>query len=94
MKGASSRAPLAKLQAYKRRMDRAFLWAFSFGNDFNVRFTEEQQREAVSQGHEGARRVATREPSSCSHAGNRRGHVHTRAAGHKRVCTRGRPRLP
>jgi len=46
---AVSRAPLAKLQAYKRRMGWTFPWASSFGNDFNadfnVRFTEEQQRE-------------------------------------------------
>jgi predicted dithiol-disulfide oxidoreductase (DUF899 family) len=45
---AVSRAPLAKLQAYKRRMSWSFPWASSFGNDFNadfsVRFTEEQQR--------------------------------------------------
>jgi predicted dithiol-disulfide oxidoreductase (DUF899 family) len=47
---AVSRAPLAKLQAYKRRMGWTFPWASSFASDFNadfsVRFTEEQQREA------------------------------------------------
>ena len=47
--GAISRAPLAKLQAYKRRMGWTFPWASSFDSDFNsdfhVRFTEEQQRE-------------------------------------------------
>jgi predicted dithiol-disulfide oxidoreductase (DUF899 family) len=46
---AVSRAPLATLQAYKRRMGWSFPWASSFGSDFNVdfnvRFTEEQQRE-------------------------------------------------
>ncbi|RWQ44539.1 DUF899 domain-containing protein [Mesorhizobium sp.] len=46
---AVSRAPLAKLQAYKRRMGWTFPWASSHGNDFNfdfdVSFTEEQQRE-------------------------------------------------
>jgi predicted dithiol-disulfide oxidoreductase (DUF899 family) len=45
---AVSRAPLAKLQAYKRRMGWTFPWASAFGGDFNVdfnvRFTEEQQR--------------------------------------------------
>lgn len=45
---AVSRAPLAKLQAYKRRMGWSFPWASShgsdFGRDFNVRFTEEEQR--------------------------------------------------
>jgi predicted dithiol-disulfide oxidoreductase (DUF899 family) len=46
---AVSRAPLAKLQAYKRRMAWTFPWASSFGSDFNadfsVGFTEVQQRE-------------------------------------------------
>ncbi len=46
---AVSRAPLAKLQGYKRRMGWTFPWASSFGGDFNadfnVSFTEEQQRE-------------------------------------------------
>jgi predicted dithiol-disulfide oxidoreductase (DUF899 family) len=46
---AVSRAPLAKLQAYERRMGWTFPWASSFGSDFNfdfsVGFTEEQQRE-------------------------------------------------
>jgi predicted dithiol-disulfide oxidoreductase (DUF899 family) len=46
---AVSRAPLAKLQAYKRRLGWTFPWASSFGGDFNadlnVWFTEEQQRE-------------------------------------------------
>ncbi len=45
---AVSRAPLAKLQAYKRRMGWTFPWASSFGGDFNfdfsVSFTEQQQR--------------------------------------------------
>jgi predicted dithiol-disulfide oxidoreductase (DUF899 family) len=46
---AVSRAPLAKLQAYKRRMGWTFPWASSLGGDFNLdfsaSFTEEQQRE-------------------------------------------------
>src|SRR6185295_8482543 len=45
---AVSRAPLAKLQAYKKRMGWTFPWASSFGGDFNadfnVFFTPEQQR--------------------------------------------------
>src|SRR6476619_5891097 len=45
---AVSRAPIAKLQAYKRRMGWTFPWASShssdFNTDFNVQFTEEQQR--------------------------------------------------
>jgi predicted dithiol-disulfide oxidoreductase (DUF899 family) len=44
---AVSRAPIAKLQAYKRRMGWTFPWASSFGSDFNFDFsvgiTEEQQ---------------------------------------------------
>jgi predicted dithiol-disulfide oxidoreductase (DUF899 family) len=46
---AVSRAPLAKLQAYKRRMGWTFPWASSLGGDFNfdfnISFTKEQQRE-------------------------------------------------
>ncbi len=48
---AVSRAPLAKLQAYKRRMGWTFPWASSRGSefnfDFNVSLTEEQQREGA-----------------------------------------------
>jgi predicted dithiol-disulfide oxidoreductase (DUF899 family) len=48
---AVSRAPLAKLQQYKRRMGWTFPWASSFGSDFNydfgVAFTEEQQRKGT-----------------------------------------------
>jgi predicted dithiol-disulfide oxidoreductase (DUF899 family) len=44
----ASRAPLEKLQAYKRRMGWGFPWVSSLGSDFNfdfgVSFTEEQQR--------------------------------------------------
>jgi predicted dithiol-disulfide oxidoreductase (DUF899 family) len=46
---AVSRAPLAKLQAYKQRMGWSFPWASSHGGDFNfdfnVAFTEQQQRD-------------------------------------------------
>ena len=46
---AVSRAPLAKLQTYKRRMGWTFPWASSLGSDFNsdfnIAFTEEQRRE-------------------------------------------------
>ncbi len=48
---AVSRAPLAKLLAYRRRMGWSFPWASSFGSDFNYDFdtsvTEEQQRSGV-----------------------------------------------
>jgi predicted dithiol-disulfide oxidoreductase (DUF899 family) len=49
---AVSRAPLAKLQAYKRRMGWTFPWASSFGGDFNpdfaVGFSEQQQRDGIA----------------------------------------------
>jgi len=45
---AVSRAPLAKLQAYRRRMGWTFPWVYSFRNDFNsdfsVSITPEQQQ--------------------------------------------------
>src|SRR5947208_2433421 len=48
---AVSRAPLAKLQAYKRRMGWNFPWASSLGSDFNFDFnvsvTEEEQRQGT-----------------------------------------------
>ena len=51
MLSAVSRAPLAKLQTYKRRMGWSFPWASSHGSDFNYDFnvsnTEEQQREGA-----------------------------------------------
>jgi predicted dithiol-disulfide oxidoreductase (DUF899 family) len=46
-----SRAPLAKLQAYKQRMGWTFPWASSLGGDFNFDFntslTEQQQHEGT-----------------------------------------------
>ena len=46
---AVSRAPLEKLKAYQRRMGWTFPWASSHGSDFNfdfnIAFTEAQQRE-------------------------------------------------
>ena len=48
---AVSRAPFAKLKAYKQRMGWTFPWASSFGSDFNadfsVSFTEDQQRQGI-----------------------------------------------
>jgi predicted dithiol-disulfide oxidoreductase (DUF899 family) len=48
---AISRAPLANIQAYKRRMGWSFPWASSYGGDFNydfgVSYTEEQRRQGV-----------------------------------------------
>jgi predicted dithiol-disulfide oxidoreductase (DUF899 family) len=49
---AVSRAPLPKLQAYKKRLGWTFPWASSggsdFNSDFNVWFTPEQQREGIN----------------------------------------------
>jgi predicted dithiol-disulfide oxidoreductase (DUF899 family) len=48
---AVSRAPLGKLQAFKRRMEWSFPWASSHGSDFNLDFnvsnTEKQQRDGT-----------------------------------------------
>ena len=48
---AISRAPLAQLNEYEKRMGWTFPWASSFGSDFNfdfdVSFTEEQQRKGI-----------------------------------------------
>jgi len=48
---AVSRAQFPKLQAFKRRMGWTFPWASSFGGDFNpdfnIFFTEEQQRKGA-----------------------------------------------
>ena len=86
-----------------------FPWASSFGSDFNpdfnVFFTEEQQREGASNTTIGAsRRGGTRrgmEPTwrgPCGrergHDRNRRSHVHAREAGNERVRAGGRRRLP
>lgn len=53
MVSAVSRAPLAKLRAYKQRMGWTFPWASSsdsdFNFDFNISFTEQQQRDDTVQ---------------------------------------------
>jgi predicted dithiol-disulfide oxidoreductase (DUF899 family) len=50
---AVSRAPLAKIQAYKRRMGWSFPWASShdsdFNHDFQAAFTEEQQQSGAAE---------------------------------------------
>ncbi len=47
---AVSRAPLAKLQAYKRRMGWSFPWASSFGSDFNYDFQTAHTKEEWQSG--------------------------------------------
>jgi predicted dithiol-disulfide oxidoreductase (DUF899 family) len=106
---AVSRAPLAKLQAYKRRMRWTFPWASSLGSDFNldlnVLFNEEQQRkgeveynyrrEAVFEWRPGGGgwRAGGRGPVR-GHVRNRRRHLPSRQAGHERIRARGRRCLP
>jgi predicted dithiol-disulfide oxidoreductase (DUF899 family) len=61
---AVSRAPLAKLQAYKQRLGWTFPWASSHGGDFNfdfnVSFTEQQQRDGIEYNY---RREPSLQPS-------------------------------
>ena len=65
---AVSRAPLAKLQAFRQRMGWKFPWASSFGGefnfDFNVSITAEQQRAGgVEYNYErGAHAIDQKEP--------------------------------
>jgi predicted dithiol-disulfide oxidoreductase (DUF899 family) len=47
---AVSRAPLAKLQAYKQRMGWSFPWASSFGSDFNHDFQVAHTKEEWQSG--------------------------------------------
>ena len=47
---AVSRAPLAKLQAYKQRMGWSFPWASSFGGDFSYDFQAAHTREQQQSG--------------------------------------------
>jgi len=65
---AVSRAPLPKLQAYKRRMEWTFPWASAFGSDFNSDFnvgiTQEQQRQGGTEYN--YRREPAAEPPSRS----------------------------
>src|SRR5436190_22080170 len=53
---AVSRAPLAQLQEYKKRMGWTFPWASSFGSDFNfdfnTSFTPEKQRDGIEYNYE------------------------------------------
>jgi len=62
---AVSRAPLAKLQAFKQRLGWTFPWASSFGSDFNFDFnvgvTGEQQRKGSIE-YNYRREAATGEP--------------------------------
>jgi predicted dithiol-disulfide oxidoreductase (DUF899 family) len=73
---AVSRAPLAKLQAYKRRMGWTFPWASSFGSDFNfdfsVGFTAEQQRGGIEYNYRREKAWQAPDPSKSGKDGSAR----------------------
>ena len=59
----ASRAPLEKIQAYKRRMGWRFPWVSSYGSDFNLDFTlftEDQRRSGTGYNFGSARRADLR----------------------------------
>ena len=102
---AVSRAPLAKLSAYKRRMGWTFPWASSQGGDFNfdfnVSFTEAQEKQGPVEYNyaRGAhamdmlpdpRRRSTQFAASCGTDGAT---YRARPAGHERLRAGGRRRL-
>jgi predicted dithiol-disulfide oxidoreductase (DUF899 family) len=71
MLSAVSRAPLAKLQAFKQRMGWTFPWASSlsgdFNFDFNVSLTEQQQREGgIEYNYERSRHVLDAKPEAAA----------------------------
>jgi predicted dithiol-disulfide oxidoreductase (DUF899 family) len=47
---AVSRAPLAKLEAFKKRMDWRFQWVSAYGSDFNADFHVAFTKEEMAQG--------------------------------------------
>jgi predicted dithiol-disulfide oxidoreductase (DUF899 family) len=70
---AVSRAPLPKLQAYKRRLGWTFPWASSFPSDFNadfnVWFTEDQQSAGIEYNYRRERPFQKREDSKSGEDG-------------------------
>jgi predicted dithiol-disulfide oxidoreductase (DUF899 family) len=66
-----SQAPLAKLQAFKRRMGWTFPWASSLGGDFNFDFnvsiTKEQQRKGgIEYNYERSRHALDAKPEAAA----------------------------
>src|SRR5262245_34556213 len=47
---AVSRAPLAEIEAYKKRMGWSFRWVSSFGNDFNYDYGVSFRKEDIAEG--------------------------------------------
>ena len=64
---AISRAPIAKIEAYKQRMGWNFKWVSSFGSHFNFDFDVSYTPEDLIGG--GAHHNYTKRPSSPEHAG-------------------------
>ena len=102
---AVSRAPLAKLGAYKRRMGWSFPWASSYGSDFNFDFgvahtKEEWESGAVAYnfGDEDLRPAADEKSSRRRlqpvDRRHRLGDLPPRGTRHERVRAGGRHRLP
>ena len=100
-----SRAPLAKLQAYKRRMGWSVPWASSANSDFNFDLgassTEQQLRAQMPKigGREvdrsrSARGIACDRASERGRLWHRRPELHLRITGGERLCAPGRWRLP
>ena len=102
---AVSRAPLAKLQAYKRRMGWSFPWASSFDSDFNYDFQVVAHQGGVGVGSRRVQlprsdlRPPTGRRAPCSTNGASRSwnglaDVQARRARRERVRARGWRRVP
>src|SRR5260370_14408155 len=86
-----SRAPLDKLQAYKRRMGWSFPWASSHGSDYNFDLEISRPQEATRV--PGRRRPPGGRPARAG-VRDRAGGVPVRGAGDERLRAAGRNRLP
>jgi predicted dithiol-disulfide oxidoreductase (DUF899 family) len=100
---AVSRAPLAKLQAYKQRMGWTFPWASSHPSDFNADFdeffAEDQQRGGIDYNYRREPTIEWRTGEVCGGGSaeakfaamrNRHGHRPSRHAGCQRIRARER----
>ena len=102
---AVSRAPLAKIQAYQRRMGWSFPWASSYGSDFNFDFGVAHTKEEWEAGTV-AYNFGAGGPAAGGRPGGRprrlqpvdRRHgladLPARGTGHERLRAAGRHRLP
>ena len=81
---AVSRAPIAKLQAYKQRMGWSFPWASSFGSDFNYDFHASVHRGAAAPAGRVQLPPWTRPRARTSIEPSSGGRVRSRDRGHRR----------